>query len=152
MLEGGEPLNLIRVHHFALVTDDIEKSMDVYSGALGLTWAKPWTGTIPIVTGNESHVASVSFTLSVQGPPHLELIRSDTPSVWRPGEGLHHFGVWVDDFELSVGGLTSQGFAIEVMSPTADFTYLRTPDGARIELVDVKSKPAFDRWLGGGQL
>jgi catechol 2,3-dioxygenase-like lactoylglutathione lyase family enzyme len=151
-VEGPHVPNPADLHHFAIVTDDLGKSMDVYSGALGLTWATPWSGTIPIIAGGEHHEASVSFTLSMQGPPHLELIRSDIPTVWSPGDGLHHFGVWVDDFDQSVRGLTSQGFTIEVMSPTSDFAYLRTPDGARVELVDVKSRPDFDRWIDGGRL
>ena len=126
--------------------------MNDYSAALGLTWAVPWTGEIPILVGGEQHRPEVSFTLSQQGPPHIELIHSTRPDVWRPGAGLDHFGIWVEEVERAAHDLTGKGFTIEVMSPTFDFAYLRSPDGARIELVDRRSQPDFTRWLGGGQL
>jgi catechol 2,3-dioxygenase-like lactoylglutathione lyase family enzyme len=144
-MEGG-------IHHLALVVDDLDRSMGWYSETLGLRWAEPWTGRIPILMGNERHELVVSFTLSLRGPPHVELIPSTGQLVWPPGEGLHHFGVWADDFENVVQAITDKGFAVEVMSPTADFVYLRSPDKARLELVNGRARPDFARWLGGGRL
>lgn len=66
--------------------------------------------------------------------------------------GWHHIGFWTSEIEMAVQNMTVRGFVVEVMSPTADFAYLRTRDGPRIELVDSRSQPEFTRWLEGGRL
>jgi methylmalonyl-CoA/ethylmalonyl-CoA epimerase len=145
-------LDMGEIHHLAMVVEDLDGSMNRYSEALGLTWADPWTGEIPILIDGEKYAPVVAFTLSVEGPPHIELIQSTDRMAWRSEAGLHHFGVWVDEVETAIQGLTGTGFTVEVLSPTGDFAYLRSPDGGRIELVNAGARPDFARWLGGGQL
>ncbi len=140
------------VHHVAMVVSDLEEGMTIYSEALGLPWADAWSGPIPVVFEGETQKPDISFTLSREGPPHLELIQSTAHEVWQPTAGLHHIGIWTSDIELAVQNMSAGSFVVEVMSPTADFAYLRTRDGARIELVNSRSQPDFARWLGGGRL
>ena len=140
------------VHHLAVVVEDLNSAMSRYSAGFGLNWADPWTGRIPIASESGIHEPVISFTLSLEGPPHVELIQSSAHSAWRPGVGMHHFGVWTDDFQQDVEAKVREGFAVEVMSPTADFTYLISPDGARVELVNGRARQDFDRWLSGGEL
>ncbi|MDX1449709.1 MAG: VOC family protein [Acidimicrobiia bacterium] len=140
------------VHHLAIVVEDLDEGMDRYTESLGLAWANPWAGEIPILVGHDIRTPSVRFTLSRGNEPHIELIQSTDRDVWEPGSGVHHFGVWVDDVNDIVDEMRSLGFTLDAASPTGDFAYLRSPDGARIEVVDARSKPDFDRWLSGGRL
>jgi catechol 2,3-dioxygenase-like lactoylglutathione lyase family enzyme len=126
--------------------------MNLFSETLRLSWADPWEGTIPILSGEGSQAPIVAFTLSREGPPHLELIRSVAQTVWEQGPGWHHIGYWADDFDQAVDAMESRGLSVEVMSPTADFSYLRSPGGARFELVNGRARPDFARWLRGGPL
>jgi catechol 2,3-dioxygenase-like lactoylglutathione lyase family enzyme len=149
-ITGG--INIGEIDHLAVVVRDLGDAMNLYSETLGLTWADPWTGEIPIIIGSERNAPTVSFTLSIEGPPHMELIQSTDETVWRTGPGLHHFGVWVDDVDAAIQVTAGKGFAVEVMSPDSGFAYLRSSDGARIELVNSRSQPDFARWLSGGHL
>jgi catechol 2,3-dioxygenase-like lactoylglutathione lyase family enzyme len=144
--------DLKQSHHLALVVEDLESAMVRFSGHFELSWADPWTGTIPVVVADDELAPAVSFTLSVEGPPHFELIQSTDQRVWRPTSGWHHVGFWVADFEDAVANAERDGLSIEAISPTSDFAYLRSPDGARIEFVNERARSDFDRWLGGGRL
>jgi catechol 2,3-dioxygenase-like lactoylglutathione lyase family enzyme len=150
--EATFSVDFVEIHHLAVVVEDLERGMIRYSNTLGLSWAEPWIGKIPILVETRRQEPVVSLTLSLEGPPHMELIQSTSQMPWQSGAGLHHFGVWADDFENAVRTMTGDGFAVEAMSPAADFAYLRSPDAARIELVNGRTRPDFDRWLSGGRL
>lgn len=141
-----------KIHHVATVVTDLDESMEKVSAALGLTWATPWWGPIPILYEGEVQDPTVRFSLSRQGPPHVELIESNDHDVWRASGGWHHIGLWVRGVESVAKVLESHGYTIEAMSPTGDFAYLKSEEGTRLELVDRRSEPDFTRWLGGGSL
>lgn len=145
-------VDLTAITHMALVVADLDEAMARYGTALGLTWADPWTGEIPIVTGGRETTPVVSFTYSLQGPPHLELIEQIPDTVWRPTRGLHHVGVWVDDVPAATDSPAADGLVTEVIGVDGDFAYVVAEDGFRIELVDRKAEPDFARWLTGGRL
>ena len=140
------------IHHIATVVDALSPSMDHLSEVLGLTWASPWTGRIPLAFAGAHHSPRVSFTLSIEGPPHIELIESAFERVWLPTPGWHHVGLWADRFEETLQAMTTAGHTVEVMSLSSDFTYLRSSEGARIELVNGRARADFARWLDGGAL
>ena len=100
----------------------------------------------------------IRFTYSCNVPPHVELIEGQPGTIWAPQNGLHHLGVWTDDLEGDAIQLDESGFSQQAAGvsrsgriPSA-FTYHLSPHGMRLELVDVASRPAFDRWLAGGKL
>ena len=152
LVNSASDIDIGEVHHVALVVADLYQSMRLYSETLGLTWAEPWNGPIPILVEGETHEPGITFTLSREGPPHLELIQSTAQGVWQELAPFHHIGFWTNEIDETVRDMTSNSFTVEVMSPTSDFVYLRSPDGARIELVNSRSQPDFARWLGGGRL
>ena len=149
---NAQDVDIRDIHHLALVVEDLDDGMSNYSEMFGLSWADPWTGPIPILFGGTAQEPIISFTLSCEGPPHIELIQSTVHEVWQPMEGWHHVGFWTNEIEAAVEKMRRRDFVIEVTSPTADFAYLRTGDGSRIELVHSRSQVDFDRWLKGGQL
>lgn len=140
------------VTHVAIVVDDLSLAMDRYARSLGVGWAVPWTGAIPVVVDGEPAEPEVRFTYSIEGPPHLELIEGIEDTVWQRGNGLHHAGFWSDDVEGEADGLAATGWEVETRSPSWDFAYLRSADGARIELTDRSARPRFAAWLAGGSL
>ena len=152
MTGNSRGIDIGDIHHVAMVVENLDQGMDLYAELFGLTWANPWTGPIPILYKGESEEPIISFTLSREGPPHIELIQSTLHEVWQPTAGLHHIGFWKSQIEPAVKSPLELGFAVEVMSPTGDFVYLRSQDGSRIEFVAASSQPDFERWLEGGQL
>jgi catechol 2,3-dioxygenase-like lactoylglutathione lyase family enzyme len=150
--------DITSITHTALVVPDIDEAMAVYSAALGLTWAKPQSTTMHIRTADGDMATPLSFTYSIEGPPHLELISGEPGTVWAPQPGLHHFGVWSDALAADAGELEERGMPVEVTGlgrsgkGPVGFTYHRSVHGLRIELVDNALRPAFARWLAGGDL
>lgn len=140
------------ITHVALVVPDLEDAMRNYSTTLGSTWTEPWTGEIPILAAGSVAAPTVTFTYSRQGPPHLELIQAVPGTVWQPGAGIHHVGMWVDDVTNAAASVAQHGFVIEAAAADSSWTYVRSADGLRLELVNRSSRPAFDRWLRGGRL
>jgi catechol 2,3-dioxygenase-like lactoylglutathione lyase family enzyme len=146
------------ITHTALTVPDLEDAMAAYGAALGLTWATPQSWTMHIRTDAGDVETPLRFTYSVQGPPHLELIAGEPGTVWAPTLGVHHVGVWTDALAGDAAELEASGIPIEAAgidrsgnSPFG-FTYHRSSDGFRVELVDEASRPAFERWFAGGDL
>ena len=146
------------ITHTALAVPNLGEAMAAYSGSLGLKWAKPQSSTMHIRTTAGDVSTRISYTYSIEGPPHLELIAGEAGTVWAPRPGLHHVGVWTDSLAADAAELERQGMPIETAgiarsgrSP-AGFTYHLSAHGLRIELVDDASRPAFERWFAGGDL
>jgi catechol 2,3-dioxygenase-like lactoylglutathione lyase family enzyme len=146
------------VTHTALAVPDLDEAMAAYSASLGLSWARPQAATMHIRSTSGDQAVPIRFTYSVEGPPHLELIEGEAGSVWAPTPGLHHVGVWTDALAEDAAALEANGLPVEVAglsrsgrSPSG-FTYHRSMHGLRIELVDDRSRPAFERWFAGGDL
>jgi catechol 2,3-dioxygenase-like lactoylglutathione lyase family enzyme len=146
------------ITHTALAVADLDEAMLLYGNALGLTWATPQSATMNIRTGSGDIETPLRFTYSIEGPPHLELISGERGTVWEPRPGVHHIGVWSDSLADDAADLEERGLPIEVSGLDRSgngpfgFAYNRSVDGLRIELVDDVSRPAFARWLAGGDL
>lgn len=88
----------------------------------------------------------------------LELIEGESGTIWDPSQsGLHHVGVWTDDLAGDIAALENDGIPIEACGRGDDgapnfWSYHRTPDGLRVELVDGSAKEAFEVWRAGGDL
>lgn len=97
-----------------------------------------------------------AFVISLDGPPHIELLSRVEGSMWDQ-LGLHHLGMWSDDVPVDSATLESRGCAWEsaLMAPDgrrAGGCYHRlTTIDARVELVSrPNSAPALARYLAGG--
>jgi hypothetical protein len=142
--------------HVAQVVTDLEASMEELTNGLGVTWHSIQERVMHIRYGGEVVRAELRFTYSVEGDPQIELLEGSAGSVWGPDfAGMHHIGVWTDDFLADVAALEASGVPVEVTlaSRTTDgphaFTY-HNLHGLRVELVPVEMKAAFDSWFAGG--
>lgn len=146
------------VTHVAHAVADLDTVMVQLGSALGLEWAAVQQREMAISVAGEVVSTPIRFTYSCGSPPHIELIEGQAGTIWAPDRGLHHIGVWTDDLAGDALQLSESGFSEEVAGVSRSgrspfgFTYHSSPHGLRLELVDVASRPAFDRWLAGGDL
>ena len=146
------------VTHVAHAVADLDTVMAQLESALGLEWAAVQQREMVISVAGELVSTPIRFTYSYGSPPHIELIEGQPGTIWAPVRGLHHIGVWTDDLAGDARQLSESGFSEEAAGVSRSgrspfgFTYHSSPHGLRLELVDVASRPAFDRWLAGGDL
>ncbi len=102
---------------------------------------------------------ALRFTYSAEGPQHVELLEGAPGSVWFAGDspGVHHVGVWVDDVVAETNAAVANGWRVAAASKSPDdgygsFTYVVSPSGFIVELVDAAVLPRFERWWAGGPL
>ena len=122
----------------------------------GLTWCPLQDWQLPVLTPEGPSTVRSRFTYSHEGTTYVELVQENPDTIWRLSDGLHHIGRWTADLRadmaaLEAGGLPSamSGRSESSGKPSA-FSYHRLPDGGYLELVDIRMKPAFERWMAGG--
>jgi Glyoxalase/Bleomycin resistance protein/Dioxygenase superfamily len=129
--------------HVGIVVKDLEQAMTDMGLALGLSWAS--IRTLPYREG------SLRLTCSRQGPPHLELFQSLSGSHWDASNGsrIDHLGFWSDDLEAGRRHMLANGMSVCLDGTTIgwNFIYFDNPHGLRIELADVRRRPAVEEWL-----
>ena len=142
-------------YHVAVVVADLDRAMGELGELLGVTWHDPFGGEGYQLLHGVQVEATSRVTYSREGPPYLELLQQCSGTVWAE-TGLHHIGIWVDDFKAESARFAEKGAPLEAVGVTADGAwtagcYHRTGDGIRIELVDIgRSGPKLARYLSGG--
>ena len=143
-----------RLFHTGVRVTDLAQAMAELGPALGVTWAEPRHGEQRLWTpdGGQQTVA-LSFTYSVEGPQHVELLQGAPGSIWATAgvPGVHHVGVWVDDLPAETRGLLDAGWDLVGAHSAPDdgfgvYSYLAPPSGLVVELVDAAIEPHFQAW------
>ena len=140
------------IHHTAISTHDLERSLDFYRHLLGfepvLDWSWP-RGTKAMDATHRLEGTSGRVVLLRAGNAMLELFEYASPAPRRadPGRrlcdhGLTHLCLDVDDLDAEYARLRAAG--VEFHAEPVDYgtvkcTYARDPDGNVIELQEVKS-------------
>ncbi|MCS7221801.1 MAG: methylmalonyl-CoA epimerase [Anaerolineae bacterium] len=96
---------IYRIHHIAVVVNDIETALRVYRDALGLSLSR--VETIP-----EQDVKVAFLPTSDSEIELLEPINSDSgvaKFLAKRGEGIHHICLEVDDLEATLMELAAHG-------------------------------------------
>lgn len=109
-LAAGLNFDLGQLHHVGIVVDDLESAVRHFEEIYGVV-VRPFaeSGYRCRIDGVE-HSTVQRLGLSVDGPPHLELLRAVPGStVWRPAPGVHHLGFVVDDLPAASEDLTRRG-------------------------------------------
>jgi len=118
----------MKLHHVAIVVEDLDAALQVYQQALGLELA-----------GRRAVPAEgVEIAFLPTGEAELELMRPLDPEnsigqfLAKRGEGIHHICLLVEDIEAAVQHLQAAGarMATEIRSH---------PDGTRYAFVHPKS-------------
>ncbi|MEI4272038.1 VOC family protein [Klenkia sp. LSe6-5] len=128
---GERPASTARgLHHTALVSSDVERTIAFYQGVLGFPLTElidnrdyPGSSHFFFDIGHENLLAFFDFPGLDLGP-YAEVLG-----------GLHHVAISVEParWEELVGRLTEAGVEHVVHSGVS--VYFRDPDGARIELI-----------------
>jgi hypothetical protein len=142
-------------YHFALIVEDIGSAMEELTTVLRLSWTKVMRRTVSVETADGAAAIDVAYAYSLEGPPHFELIERREGTVF--GElGLHHIGVWSDDYKTDSARLEELGWPRETVALKPDGSwagglYHRGTGNLRLEVVDIaNSGPKLLRFLSGG--
>jgi catechol 2,3-dioxygenase-like lactoylglutathione lyase family enzyme len=147
------PAAIDNLYHVGHLVPDLLEAMESLGRRLQITWAPPFQMGTGFETADglaDDHVGR--FTLSLQGPPYLELIEViDEPgSIFAEpaAGGFHHVGVYAERWRDEVARLTADGMELERTG--AGLAFVRDPaTGLRIEVVSFKGRPFLDRILSG---
>lgn len=126
-----------RLHHTALVTKDMDKSIEFYENILGLE-------LITCVTMEEQGVKSA--VLRCGGEPSFELVEFLDGREYNYVDGFFEVAAFlVDDIEKSIKELKSKGVEFLMdeplhMSESDAFIFFRGPSGEKLELIQVDEK------------
>ncbi|MFI1919176.1 VOC family protein [Nocardia sp. NPDC020380] len=139
-------------YHLGVVVTDLREAMDELTELLGLQW-------LPIVPSGHQHEPgplpelAPLLTISVQGPPYIELLELTPGTIWST-PGLHHIGYWAADAHAESERMTAAGFPCEASAVVLNgdtepgVYYHRTGDGLRLELVEMgRGGPALAHYL-----
>ena len=137
--------------HLAIAVEDLDRSLHFYCDLLGLELFtryqyKDFAG--PDNAGWEGGDRERGFALVHVGPPPpdgrtpflsiTDLPRGDrtTPGFWN--WGLHHFGVWVEDYDEILSRLEGANVPIAAPSMASDSFNYAQPTGKAIRTVVVR--------------
>lgn len=148
-----------KIFHIGLLVHDIEAAKANMASLLGVNFGPTESYDLDLSYGGQVVPTEVVFSFSLEGPPFLELIKSqdnDGPFGRDKGEGLHHMAVWDDDVEARIrevtGGLQAEATIKERDDACLLAAYLPSERccGARVELVHRKpGVPGFTVDLPG---
>lgn len=153
-------VDLANAFHLGVRVADLEAAMDELGRADSLTWCSVQEREQSVWTPEGGAMSTpLRFTYSAEGPVHIELLQGQPGTVWDAdqGAGLHHTGVWAADVAGSTKALLGDGWALVAAQMGPDggygiFTYLQSPSGFIVELVDQVVRARFERWWSGGPL
>ena len=122
----------MRVSHHAIVVGDMDRAIDVYCGQMGLRLLRRKAGAA---------YAEVAMVEDQSGHRiELLLVKGAEP------DSLDHIAFEVDDVDRAFERLISEGFTTErepfdVPGAQVRTSFLRTPDGVKIELMHYAAMP-----------
>lgn len=140
------------IHHTALSTGDLERSLGFYRDLLGFAVVLDFRWPEGTANMNRTHQLAETagrVVLLQAGNAMLEIFEYATPTP-RPRDparrmcdhGLIHFCLDVDDVDAEYARLSAAGMSFHcppVDYGTVKLTYGRDPDGNVIELQEIKS-------------
>jgi Glyoxalase/Bleomycin resistance protein/Dioxygenase superfamily len=136
-----------RLFHVGIVVPDLDLAMTEFGAALGLGWRNRITGVTRMWTPAGERDIPVDAVYSIEGGPHVELIKAIPGTAWEQ-TGVHHLGYWSADVVADLERLEADGMsrvAIFTSDETTLAAYARGRSGGLIELINSASK---DRILG----
>lgn len=134
--------DLGRLHHVGVVVDDIEAATQYFGDVYGMTVRSFPESSYTCRIDGVVHSTTQRLAMTIDGPPHVELLRSVPNSiVWQRSSGVHHLGFVVADLVAASKELERRGSPLWMgglhngQCP-AGAAYHRDPFGVTIELLD----------------
>lgn len=135
-------VDLGRLHHVGIVVPDPENAVRHFESLYGLTVRLFPESEYHCRIDGVDHSTVQRLGLSIDGPPHVELLRTvPGTTVWQPVPGIHHLGFVVEDLARASeelerrGSLLWMGGLRDGHCPVGT-AYHRDPLGVTIELLD----------------
>jgi catechol 2,3-dioxygenase-like lactoylglutathione lyase family enzyme len=107
----------IKVQHIGILVKDLDKTVEMLKD-LGIRNWKPLSDKVTTDKWYRGRAANYRLKIAVAsvGPVEIELLQHmegecvQKEVLERQGEGIYHFGYFVDDFEKEVSELKAKGF------------------------------------------
>jgi methylmalonyl-CoA epimerase len=143
----SDRMQLPDLNHVGVIVRNLDESLTFYEAAFGLRPSQRWD--VPMNGTFRGRPATFNARVAYlpMGSASLELIEPvDGPSTWAEfltarGEGMHHIGFYVPDFEESLAKATAQGLEIVQLArfDGGGFAYFDTKraDGVIFEVVQM---------------
>lgn len=148
--------------HASFLVPNLELAIEEFGSTFGTRFHAPLSFPIADLDqiGIDDDEGLVRYSYSIQGPPYYELIEAVGSHIYKPeqGFGFHHLGMWMDDEQAMRAHLTDMGIGISAISWSADhqalsiFTEPFGPLGLRIEFMNRRFQPMFERFFSTGRL
>jgi hypothetical protein len=141
--------------HVGIVVEDFEAALADLSNLFGYEWCLPLRVEIPVMLPSGETEVELVFTYSMTAP-RMEVILSVAGTLWTPvpGSGLHHVGYWSDEVAADSVRLAERGHSLEASDARPDgvplWTFHRSPNGPRIELVSRRLQPGLEQYWASG--
>jgi catechol 2,3-dioxygenase-like lactoylglutathione lyase family enzyme len=122
----------MRLSHHAITVKDMDRAIDIYCGQMGLRLLRRKPGVA---------YAEVAMLEDASGHRIELLLQEGSES-----SGLDHIAFEVDDVDEAFERLTNEGFTAErepfdVAGGIVRTSFLRTPDGVKLELMRYATAP-----------
>jgi hypothetical protein len=143
-------------YHVGVACHRLEAAMDKVGQLFGLTWTPIADETAPnLFNAHGPSDAAARRTHSLGSPVPFELLEGNPGSTWDTPKDVvtHHLAYWSEDVGADVHWLQEAGWTVELVvlddhgNPT-EFAYMVKPGSVRIELVDVRRRPAYLALIG----
>ena len=157
-------INMANAFHTGFVVPDLASTIESYRAVLTTDWTPIQTTDITLRGPDGPFAVTMRLAFSTDGPARIELIEPIDGTIWtlpsHPTLGTsptHHIAFWCDDLTGAAKHMAALGARLLVTldngqdDGVAGFTYHRMPDGTIVELVDSRSRRAFERWFAGGR-
>lgn len=125
-------MNIVRLHHAAIICSDYERSKRFYTKVLGLA-------IVAETQRSERH--SSKLDLAIPGGGQIELFSFPNPPArlsYPEACGLRHLAFEVPDIAAAIKELTASGVLVEPLRfdelTEKSYTFFADPDGLPIEL------------------
>ena len=132
--------------HVGIVVDDLDRALGDLTESFGYRWADEIHVDQPVQLPDGPTTVEFRFRYSCD-EPHVEVIEARAGTLWVPARdsGIHHLGYWSDDLAADADALGAAGYEFEATGDGPDgspmWSYHRSPNGPRIELVDRAIEP-----------
>ncbi len=143
------PLRHADLFHTGIIVDDLEAAKHELGEQLGVTWFEGGA-EVRVLTDDGVRTVRTAYTLSREGPHHVELTQSVEGTLWTavaPGHA-HHLGYWVDDVRAASASLAQLGSPKVATVAMADdappmCAYHQAKNGLYVEVVSRKLRSAL---------
>jgi hypothetical protein len=146
--------------HLGILVADLEGAIKKFSNVFGITFG-PIQEMIVNAHGGVEGKIKMKVAYSTEGPLYIELIEgNDKNSLFslKNGEGVHHLGVWCEDFpsyqERETRKKLPAATKLNYMPGDPQHWFSNPADlcGTRIEFIGDKMRRGIEAWIQGEDL